>query len=81
MTIREHLDGQCHSKENDWKGIKNSFHEYFHKFYIFNYTAAERELILRMNSVKKLKFCKILVFYGGEYEEWHLLGCYAVWLL
>jgi hypothetical protein len=25
--------------------------------------------------------CKICGFYGGDYEEWRLLGCYAVWLL
>jgi hypothetical protein len=28
-----------------------------------------------------LKLCKILGFHGGDYEEWHLLGCYSVWLL
>jgi hypothetical protein len=26
-------------------------------------------------------FCKIWGFHGGDYEEWFLLGCYAVWLL
>jgi hypothetical protein len=26
-------------------------------------------------------FVKILGFHGGDYEEWCLLGCYAVWLL
>jgi hypothetical protein len=25
--------------------------------------------------------CKIWGFYGGDYEEWCLLGCYAAWLL
>jgi hypothetical protein len=25
--------------------------------------------------------CKILGFHGGDYEEWCLLGCYAMWLL
>jgi hypothetical protein len=25
--------------------------------------------------------CKILGFHGGDYEEWCLLGYYAVWLL
>jgi hypothetical protein len=25
--------------------------------------------------------CKIWGFHCGDYEEWHLLGCYAVWLL
>jgi hypothetical protein len=25
--------------------------------------------------------CKIWDFHGGDYEEWFLLGCYAVWLL
>jgi hypothetical protein len=25
--------------------------------------------------------CKICGFHGGVYEEWRLLGCYAVWLL
>jgi hypothetical protein len=23
---------------------------------------------------------KICGFFGGDYEEWHLLGCYAVWI-
>jgi hypothetical protein len=25
--------------------------------------------------------CKILGFHGGDYEEFRLLGCYALWLL
>jgi hypothetical protein len=25
--------------------------------------------------------CKIWGFHGGDYEEWCLLGCYAVWFL
>jgi hypothetical protein len=25
--------------------------------------------------------CKIWGFHGGDYEEWCLLGCYAMWLL
>jgi hypothetical protein len=25
--------------------------------------------------------CKIFGFHGGDYEEWRLLGCYAMWLL
>jgi hypothetical protein len=25
--------------------------------------------------------CKIWGLHGGDYEEWCLLGCYAVWLL
>jgi hypothetical protein len=24
---------------------------------------------------------KISGFHGGDYEEWHLMGYYAVWLL
>jgi hypothetical protein len=28
-----------------------------------------------------LHLCKIWGFHGGDYEEWCLLGCYAVWLL
>jgi hypothetical protein len=28
-----------------------------------------------------LQDCKIWGFHGGDYEEWCLLGCYAVWLL
>jgi hypothetical protein len=26
-------------------------------------------------------FCKISGFHGGDYEEYRLLWCYAVWLL
>jgi hypothetical protein len=26
-------------------------------------------------------FSKIWGFHGGDYEEWCLLGCYAVWFL
>jgi hypothetical protein len=29
----------------------------------------------------QLKQCKIWCFHGCDYEEWCLLGCYAVWLL
>jgi hypothetical protein len=25
--------------------------------------------------------CKLRGFHGGDYEEWCVLGCYAVWLL
>jgi hypothetical protein len=27
------------------------------------------------------KVCKIGGFHCGDYVEWHLLGCYAMWLL
>jgi hypothetical protein len=27
------------------------------------------------------KLYKTSGFHGGDYEEWRLLGCYAVWLL
>jgi hypothetical protein len=29
----------------------------------------------------KVEKFKIWGFHGGDYEEWCLLGCYAVWLL
>jgi hypothetical protein len=33
----------------------------------------------RMTNFKTfLKLCKIWSFHGGEYEEWRLLGCYAM---
>jgi hypothetical protein len=28
-----------------------------------------------------ISLCKIWGFHGGDYEEYRLLGCYAVWLL
>jgi hypothetical protein len=31
--------------------------------------------------VNMKKKCNISGFHGGDYEEWCLLGCYAVWLL
>jgi hypothetical protein len=27
------------------------------------------------------KLLTLLGFHGGDYEEWRLLGCYAVWFL
>jgi hypothetical protein len=29
----------------------------------------------------QLMLCKIWGFHDVDYEEWRLLGCYAVWLL
>jgi hypothetical protein len=34
----------------------------------------------RLNAISQTS-CKIWGFHGGDYEEWCLLGCYAVWLL
>jgi hypothetical protein len=31
--------------------------------------------------LSQLMLYKIWRFHGGDYEEWRLLGCYAVWLL
>jgi hypothetical protein len=28
-----------------------------------------------------IHLCKIFGFHGGDYEEWCLLGCYAMWFL
>jgi hypothetical protein len=28
----------------------------------------------------KKRVCKILGFHGGDYEEFHISGCYAIWL-
>jgi hypothetical protein len=30
---------------------------------------------------KEIQLCKIWSIHGGDYDEWRLLGCYAVWLL
>jgi hypothetical protein len=34
-----------------------------------------------LKTLNFLEGCKIWGFYGGEYEECHLLRCYAMWLL
>jgi hypothetical protein len=31
--------------------------------------------------VNLISYAKIWGFHGGDYEEWCLLGCYAMWLL
>jgi hypothetical protein len=36
---------------------------------------------LRSVAERQCVSCKIWGFHGGDYEEWCLLGCYAVWLL
>jgi hypothetical protein len=33
-----------------------------------------------INMRQTVLHCKISGFHGSDYEEWHLLGCYAVWL-
>jgi hypothetical protein len=40
--------------------------------------STERSVSSYINSIP---VCKIWGFQGGDYEEWHLLGCYAMWLL
>jgi hypothetical protein len=30
---------------------------------------------------KQTEFCKNWGFHGSDYEEYSLLGCYAIWLL
>jgi hypothetical protein len=35
----------------------------------------------RRENLKPYIVCKISGFHGGDYEEWCILGCYAVWLL
>jgi hypothetical protein len=37
--------------------------------------------ITRTQGQSDIDICKIWGFHGGDYEEWCLLGCYAVWLL
>jgi hypothetical protein len=34
-----------------------------------------------LSRVNILLFCMIGDFHSGDYEECHLLGCYAMWLL
>jgi hypothetical protein len=41
--------------------------------------AAERESVCLHKQKDVVR--KDLSFHGGDYEEWCLLGCYAVWLL
>jgi hypothetical protein len=38
-------------------------------------------IVTAVKIVHVLSLCKIWGFHGGDYEEWCLLGCYAVWLL
>jgi hypothetical protein len=40
-----------------------------------------RRHIISSAGSSQLMLCKILGFYGGDYEKWRLLGCYAVCLL
>jgi hypothetical protein len=41
-----------------------------------------RNAICTTRSEKHLwSLVKIWDFHGSDYEEWHLLGCYAMWLL
>jgi hypothetical protein len=35
----------------------------------------------KLQSTVNKKNWKIWGFHGGDYEEWCLLGCYAVWFL
>jgi hypothetical protein len=37
--------------------------------------------LAELNLATSLLQCKIWGFHGDDYEEWRLLGCYAVWLL
>jgi hypothetical protein len=39
------------------------------------------EWIHLRKAMKIEKTCKIWGLHGGDYEEWRLLGCYAMWLL
>jgi hypothetical protein len=40
-----------------------------------------RHITSLVTDPSQLMLCKIGGFHGGNYEEWHLLGCYAVRLL
>jgi hypothetical protein len=40
---------------------------------------ASRIIELIISSVGR--YVRFEVFNGGDYEEWRLLGCYAMWLL
>jgi hypothetical protein len=44
---------------------------------------AEMELLPALQPLRSFqnKNIKIWGFHGGDYEEWRLLECYAVWLL
>jgi hypothetical protein len=44
-------------------------------------SALKKEAAHSSKNGKYLSGCKIWGFHGGDYEEWCLLGCYAVWLL
>jgi hypothetical protein len=84
--IASHLDAPLHPLFVDnWY----SYHTYevpFHIFIQLNLSVNQSQLdcgsILCKFCYKDLKIhCKIWGFHGGDYEEWCLLGCYAVWLL
>jgi hypothetical protein len=42
---------------------------------------SKERIATRATVATYLLSCKIWGFHGGDYEEWCLLGCYAVWLL
>jgi hypothetical protein len=44
-------------------------------------TSQKAAFFKRLSESTHLTQCKIWGFHGGDYEEWCLLGCYAVWLL
>jgi hypothetical protein len=51
--------------------LNNNLSNVRHKFLIWGKT-----MLTNMRA-----YCRIWGFHGGDYEEWCLLGCYAVWLL
>jgi hypothetical protein len=64
------------------------FKIWFSKFYVTEYSGEEniKQFFIISWKISFLFFGSLILFkiwgfHGGDYEEWCLLGCYAVWLL
>jgi hypothetical protein len=65
-------------KEDTSKYLWNKFPEVrTHTWLVASVTVVH---VIKYNFNYKV-YCKILGFHSGDYEEWRLLGCHAMWLL
>jgi hypothetical protein len=48
---------------------------------VLNFIVTNFKEQFKNSDPKQSSECKISGFHGRNYEEWRLLGCYAVWLL
>jgi hypothetical protein len=80
-SCRVEINSGLHNKETEFEDVHCRVLNQWQTLVSMEIISSSKNNANFLDQVSERHLCKIWGFHGGDYEEWCLLGCYAVWLL